>query len=76
MVKIITLPCEGAKPLTDLKERVIVCDDSGQELGIFEPLKKTSIESPLSLAEIEELRSRYKPGTGKTTEEVLKKWEL
>jgi hypothetical protein len=73
---IITLPAEAAKSLTDFNERAILCDDSGRELGIFEPLKKTSINSPLSIAEIEELRSRYQPGTGKTTEEVLKKWVL
>ena len=76
MIKIITLQSAAAQQLTDLNERVIVCDDTGKELGIFEPLRKTTIECPCSLAEIEELRTKYKPGTGKSTEEVLKKWNL
>lgn len=71
----ITVQPDFAKSLTDLSQKVLLCDDTGKELGFFQPALKTRVESPLTLEEIEELRRRYIPGTGRTTEEVLRKWE-
>lgn len=70
----ITVQSETAKSLTNLNQKVLVCDDTGKELGFFQPASKTTIECQLSIAETEELRKRNQ--TGKPLEEILKKWDL
>ena len=71
----ITVQSDFANSLMDLGQKVLICDDTGKELGFFQPLDKTKIEPRLSIEEIEKIRKAYKLSDCKTTEEVLKKWE-
>lgn len=67
--------------LSNLSGYTLLCDSEGNALGIYQPMKKPMkaeemrLESPRSLAEIEERRKSYRLSDCKTTEEVLKKWE-
>jgi hypothetical protein len=71
----ITVHSDVADSLTGSGQKVLIYDDKGRELGFFQPVQKSAIELPLSIEEIEKIRKAYRPGTGKTTEEVLRKWE-
>ena len=67
--------------LSGLSGYTLLCDSEGYALGIYQPMKKKvkpeelQLESPRSLAEIEERRKSFRLSDCKTTEEVLKKWE-
>jgi hypothetical protein len=60
--------------LSELAGQAILCDSERRALGIFSPLpdrpqvEDLKLESPLSIAELEELR---KVKTGKPLEEIL-----
>ena len=71
----ITIQSDFANSLKRLDEKVLLCDDTGSELGFFQPTIPKTIDRPLSIEETEKLRKKYVPGTGRTTDEVLKKWE-
>ncbi len=65
--------------LCGLTGQVLLCDSKGNALGFFQPMAEPCriedlrLESPLSMAELQE---RRKNRTGKTLEEILHKWGL
>jgi hypothetical protein len=65
--------------LNDLHGQAILCDSNGRALGLYQPLPDRPrvgdlrLESPLSIAETEEIR---KVKTGKPLEEILKRLGL
>lgn len=66
--------------LSEITNQVLICDAEGIALGFFSPLKdripvsELQLEPPLSIAETEALRQRYR--TGKPIEEILGKHRL
>lgn len=59
--------------------QVVLCDTEGRAIGFFSPLEEPTpirdlqLESPLSIAEVEELR---KNPTGKPLSEILSRFGL
>jgi len=76
MRKITVEPSIGEQLSTAL-DQVAVCDANGRVIGFFSPLKDRpriedlQLEPPLSIAEVEQLRQKYR--TGKPLEEILKR---
>ena len=69
-----TINAETAKTLLDFRGQVQICDESGKVIGTFQP--QYSREAPHSIAEIDAMRKSYRLSDCKTTEDILKKWEL
>ena len=71
----ITVESTLSSKLCELHNQVLLCDGNGRALGFFSPFGKAvniedlQLESPRSVAELEELR---KVKTGKPLEEILR----
>jgi hypothetical protein len=71
----ITVDSGTGQTLSGATNQVVVCDSNGIALGFFSPLrdrvpaKELQLEPPLSIAETETLRQKYR--TGKPLEEIL-----
>ena len=78
-MKYVTIDSAVGQTLERLEGQVILCDTKGRVLGLFSPLAEgqsiedLELETPLSIAEIEELR---KNKTGKPLEEILQRLGL
>lgn len=70
---------ELSQRLGSLGSQVVLCDSEGRAIGFFSPLAEPTpmsdlqLESPLSIAEVEELR---KNPTGKPLSEILSRLGL
>jgi hypothetical protein len=73
----ITVESSVEEQLGTALNQVLVCDTAGRVIGFFSPLKDRprvedlQLESPLSNAEIEQLRQKNR--TGKPLEDILKR---
>ncbi len=74
-MKQITIESDLVKSLAELSGPAVLCDTNGRALGFFSPLDEEAqvsdlqLDAPLSIAETEELRRKYR--TGKPLEEIL-----
>lgn len=71
MVKL-TIDHDTRKKLSDLKERLQFCDESGKVLGYFQPVADSShYEGVDSLVSQEELDRRSREGGGRPLADIL-----